>query len=324
MLRQIRDLAAASVKQLLYTSLMSDRYVKRHNFNFIFTFHSVPSKEICCLEAVLRYLARNFKVVGLAELVAQIEDEAPTREGGLAALTFDDGLKNHAQVVYPVLKKLGMPATFYVCPELMDRKRSIWTWEVKSRLDRLSENSRQRFFELAGINGESQEIQEIVRWMKTIPVERREQIEKDICDCTPDFEFTEDERHRFELMSWEELQNLDPSLITIGSHTSTHIDVPQAKPERLDRELAVSKQILESRLNRKIEHFAYPNGSFTLEVLPAVARYYRTALVTQKGAVRRGDNLLALRRIHADPNLARFSWDLAVNTRRGTLARSHR
>lgn len=314
-LRQIRDLAAESVKQLLHTSLVSDAYVRRHNFNFIFTFHSVPTNERCCFEAVLRYLARNFKVVGLGELVAQIQDNAPTREGGLAALTFDDGLKNHAQVVYPILKELGMPASFYVCPELMDRKRSIWTLEVKSRLDRLNENSRQRFFELAGVSGDTQQI---IKWMKTIPVERREQIESEIHDCTPDFQFTEDERHRFELMSWEELQELDPSLITIGSHTATHIDVSQAKPERLDRELRVSKQILELRLNRKVEDFAFPNGSFTLEVLPTVARYYRTALVTQKGAVRRGDNLLTLRRIHADANLARFSWDLAVNTRRGT------
>jgi len=308
-------MAAASVKQILHTSRVSGRYVKRHNSNFIVTFHSVPPKERCRFEAILRYLARNLKVVGLGELVAQIQDEAPTREGGLAALTFDDGLKNHAHVVYPILKELGMPASFYVCPELMDRERSIWTWEVKSRLDRLSEKSRQGFFELAGVTGDTQEI---VKWMKTIPVERREQIEKEIGDCTPDFEFTEEERHRFEPMSWQELQELDPSLITIGSHTSTHIDVPQAKPDRLERELGVSKQILESRLNRKVEHFAYPNGNFTLEVLPTVGRYYRTALTTQKGAVRRGDNLLTLRRIHADPNLARFSWDLAVNARKGT------
>jgi len=260
-------------------------------------------------------LAQNFKVVGLGELVAQIQDEAPTREGGLVAITFDDGLKNHAEVVYPILKELGMPASFYVCPELVDRRRSIWTWEVKFRLDRLSEKSCQRFVELAGVSGGTQAI---VNWMKTIPLGQREQIEKEIWDCTPDFEFTEDERHRFELMSWQQLQELDPALITIGSHTATHVDLPQAEPDRLERELATSKHILESRLNRKVEHLAYPNGNFTLEMLPIVGRYYRTALITRPGVLRTGDNLLTLRRIHAESNLARFSWRLAMSARRAT------
>jgi peptidoglycan/xylan/chitin deacetylase (PgdA/CDA1 family) len=309
-LRQISNLAPKSIKRLLKRACVPGSIAKRLRVNFIVTFHSVPPQESACFEAIVRYLARNFKVVGLAELVAQIQNDSPTREDGLVAITFDDGLKNHAQVAYPILKKMGIPASFYLCPELVGRKCSIWTWEVKSRLDRLSENSRQYFFELAGVRGETQQI---VNWMKTIPVERREQIEMQISDCTPDFEFTEDERNRFELMSWQQVRELDPSLITIGSHTSTHIDLPQAKPGRLEEELATSKEILEARLNRKVEHLAYPNGNFTLEMLPLVARYYRTAMITRQGVVKRGDNLLTLRRIHADLNLAKFSWDLVLN-----------
>ena len=68
--------------------------------------------------------------------------------------------------------------------------------------------------------------------MKTIPVGRREQIEKEIHDCTPGFRFTSSDRVRFELMTWQQIQSLDPNLITIGSHTATHIDLPQADPER--------------------------------------------------------------------------------------------
>jgi peptidoglycan/xylan/chitin deacetylase (PgdA/CDA1 family) len=306
-LRRISNLAPKSIKRLLKRFCVPDSLAKRLRVNFIVTFHSVPSQESDCFEEIIRYLARNFKVVALAELVAQLQNDSPRRENGLVAITFDDGLKNHAQVVYPILKELGMPASFYICPELMDRRRSIWTWEVKSRLDRLSEDGQRPFFELAGVCGETQQI---VNWMKTIPVERREQIEKEISDSTPDFEFTKDERDRFELMSWQQAQELDPSLITIGSHTSTHIDLPQAKAGRLEKELATSKELLEARLNRKVEHLAYPNGNFTLEMLPLVARYYRTAMITQQGVVKRGDNLLTLRRIHADLDLPRFSWDL--------------
>ena len=195
------------------------------------------------------------------------------------ALTFDDGLRNHGDVVYPILKRLGVPATFYVCSDLIGHPGSIWTWETYSRLQRLSEADQQRFFDVAGVSGE---LERIVQWMKTIPVDRREQIEKEIHDCTPNFQFTPSERDRFELMSWQQIENLDANLITIGSHTSTHIDLPQANPERLDRELLRGKEIIESRLNRKVEHFAYPNGNFNELVLPFVKKYYSSAVTTRR------------------------------------------
>jgi peptidoglycan/xylan/chitin deacetylase (PgdA/CDA1 family) len=196
---------------------------------------------------------------------------------------------------------------------MIDHPGSIWTWEVHSRLERLNEAARQRFFDEAGVSGE---LQGIVEWMKTIPVDRREQIEKEIHDCTPDFRFTPSERDRFGLMSWQQIQNLDPNLITIGSHTATHIDLPQADPERLDRELSRGKEILESRLDRRVEHFAYPNGNFNQQVLPFVRKYYSSAVTTRRGVVKPGDNPLLLNRIHAEFDLPRFSWELAVNASR--------
>jgi peptidoglycan/xylan/chitin deacetylase (PgdA/CDA1 family) len=312
-LSRIRELAAASLKQLLYTSQVSVNYVKRHHVNFIVTFHAVSREEASSFEGIVRYLARNFKVVSLGELVVQIEGKAATREDGLVALTFDDGLRNHAEVVYPILKKLGMPAAFYICPKLIDRGCSVWTWEMKSRLDRMEESVRQRFLDLAEATGGTQAV---VNWMKTIPVVRREAIEREIRDNSQGFAFTPDERDRFELMTWQQVKDLDPSLITICSHTATHIDLPQADSARLESELAESKEIIESRLGRKVEFLAYPNGSISPQMLPTVARYYRSAVVTRTGVVKRGDNLLSLKRIHADLDIAKFSWNLTVMARR--------
>jgi len=272
-------------------------------------FHLVPPHESTHFEDTIRFLAENFPIVRLEELVARTQDKTPTQEGGVVALTFDDGLRNHGEVVYSVLKRLGVHATFYICSDLIDHPGSIWTWEIHSRLERLSETVQKRFFDAAGVCGD---LQEIVEWMKTIPVNHREQIEKEIHDCTPSFQFTPLERDRFGLMSWQQIKNLDPNLITIGSHTATHIDLPQADPERLDRELSRGKEILETRLGRKVEHFAYPNGNFDQRVIPFVKKYYSSAVTTRRGVVKTGDNPLLLNRIHAEFDLPSFSWDLAA------------
>ncbi len=62
-------------------------------------------------------------------------------------------------------------------------------------------------------------------------------------------------------MSWSTLKELvkDP-LITIGSHTVTHPDLPTLSSDQQTEELTKSKTDLESHLGTKIDYFAYPEG----------------------------------------------------------------
>ena len=314
-MRRFRSVTAKSVKRLLHITGISAGYAKNAKPNFIIMFHIVRPSERARFASIVKFLVQNFTVVDIDRFVDEIENPARSpREKGLAVISFDDGLRHHAEIVYPILRELHVPAIFYVCPDLIGDARSIWTWEVWARLERLGVDRKQRLFGLAGLTGDSQTM---VDWMKTIPVDRREQIEREIHDCTRHFEYSPDERYCFELMNWELMQKLDPSLITIGSHTATHVDLPQADPERLERELSMSKQILESRLNRKVQHFCYPNGNFSDAIVHIVGRYYRSAVTTRPAVVRPGENLLLIPRIGGDAlDLPGFVWELASGSRR--------
>lgn len=309
----IRALSARLIKRSLYHLGLTAYYAKRRRPNIILTFHLVPSQERELFENTVRFLRAHFRLVSLSELVARSQVDGSTSDTGCIALTFDDGLKHHADIVYPVLKRLGVPGTFYVCAELVGRSGSIWTWELHARLKRLSQADRLRFFTEAGV---SNDIQRLIDWMKTIPVYRREEMESAIRVLTPAFEFTPPERAQFELMTWEQLRGLDPDLITIGSHTATHVDLPQADADRVDRELRHGRDLLQSTLGRPVEHFAYPNGNYSRDVLPSVRMYYRSAVTTRPGIVKAGDDPYLLNRLHAEFDLARLSWNLAANAYR--------
>ena len=56
----------------------------------------------------MRYLRACFDVVPLSSLVPPVK---PPPGRMRIALTFDDGLRNNITVVYPILSKLGLPAT---------------------------------------------------------------------------------------------------------------------------------------------------------------------------------------------------------------------
>ena len=57
-------------------------------------------------------LAAGFRFVTMAELAGRANGGPP--EPGLAAVTFDDGMRNNHTVALPILSEYGIPATVYV------------------------------------------------------------------------------------------------------------------------------------------------------------------------------------------------------------------
>jgi peptidoglycan/xylan/chitin deacetylase (PgdA/CDA1 family) len=113
-------------------------------------------------------------------------------------------------------------------------------------------------------------------------------------------------------MTWDQLIALDRSLITVGAHSQTHIDLPQATDARLESELCDGRRCLEEKLGRPVTHFCYPDGLYDRRSMAAVAHHYESAVTTRRGANRSGDSLLELKRIHVDYDIPRLAWAIAT------------
>jgi len=153
------------------------------------------------------------------------------------------------------------------------------------------------------------EIEPIISWMKTLPLRERESVEVAIRDETCEFTPSPDQRQQYDMMSWRELQSLDPGCITVGSHTVNHPILSTLGPEELEFEMAESRRILEEKLQRPVDQFCYPNGSHNPGVVTAARRHYRVAVTTEPGFVRGGEDLLQLPRLGIVPQPL-LSWRL--------------
>lgn len=258
------------------------------------------------LEALLAWLSRRFRVVPLGELVGKLEGGAAP--DGEVSLTFDDGLRNHASVVYPLLRRFGVPATFFVCPGLLDGGGWLWNQEARERLRVLwpDEPARQALIRRLGAPASS--VDGCVDWLKGRPLAERRRAEEAIREATPSFSPTSAQRAACDLMGWDELRALDPSLVTVGSHSLTHPILPTLDDAELDHEVGESRRRLEQGLGRKAELFCFPNGSHDARVCARVEASYRAAVTTVPGAARQGDPLHRIPRIPVDPPLDRMSW----------------
>jgi peptidoglycan/xylan/chitin deacetylase (PgdA/CDA1 family) len=81
----------------------------------------------------MRYLKREgYRVVSLADFVEwlRLKRQLPKKS---VVLTFDDGYQSFRAYAYPVLKKLGFPATLFVYTDYVGASRNALSWdELKS------------------------------------------------------------------------------------------------------------------------------------------------------------------------------------------------
>jgi peptidoglycan/xylan/chitin deacetylase (PgdA/CDA1 family) len=268
----------------------------------ILLYHGTPRDEAAALERQLRWLKRRFRIVPLRSIVAAAQHGGAV--DGRVALTFDDGLRSNVTVAYPILHRLALPATFFICPGLVDRASWLWTHETRRRLARLEAAARR---ELAAEWNAPPEVERFVEWMKTLELDARRRIEARLRDATPGFAPTPGEREAFDLADWQELRCLDPAIVSIGSHTLTHPILPGAPAAEIETEVRESRRQLERQLERPVEFFAYPNGYHDAATEACVRKHYRAAVTASLGWVRRGADAHRLPRLAAPRGVLRLA-----------------
>jgi peptidoglycan/xylan/chitin deacetylase (PgdA/CDA1 family) len=279
----------------------------RKGDDVIFTYHGTPRQRAAELERQLRYLRRQFRVVPLSALAASAFEQRPAGSVRQVALTFDDGLRNNITVAYPILRRLGVPATFFVCPGLIEEGSWLWTHDVRHRFDYAGGALMQ---ELARELGAPGALEPFIEWMKTLRLSMRKRVQARLREATRGFVPKAADREASDLAGWEELRALDPATVTVGSHTMTHPILPTLSAAEIDVELRDSRRAIEAKLRAPAELFAYPNGSVDATVLASVRRHYRMAVSTHESGVLPGLDMHMLPRLPAPSGVLRLAWRL--------------
>ncbi len=275
--------------KISYYSKMSTLMARQQNCARIVMFHGIEADSAETFAEQLIWLKQNFKVVPLEVMINDLTTCKKSKVTDYIALTFDDGLRNNFSVVYPILCNFKIPATFFVCPNLIGTDKWLWNHEIRCRLQSLPFS--EQAILCAKLQAPSNSIAGVVEWMKTLESQIRHQVENSIQEATLEFQTTLEQHGKFDIMGWDELAVLDPGLITIGSHTMTHSILTSLSNDEVDFELQSSKKILEERLQRSIDFFCYPNGSYNENIYSAVKKVYRAAVTTDSGVLNRTKEL---------------------------------
>lgn len=234
------------------------------------------------LQRHLDWIGRRYEFITLDDLAASME--GVKRFGRpAAAITFDDGYADVYHHAFPVLRRKGIPAAVFAVTSRVGNP-DLQTYDelylllsgVFSRRDEPRRHLAGLFLGLgipvpvlqkvdAGLRDALRATWSLIENLPQATVERI------IEALRSEVEIPASARTELRAMSWEMLREMSLSDITIGSHTRTHARLTRETWKKVLDETRGSREELEHRLGKPVEHFAYPGGAFNAGVVSAVA-----------------------------------------------------
>ena len=99
-------------------------------------------------------------------------------------------------------------------------------------------------------------------------------------------------------MNWEEIKEMKANGFVFGSHTVNHKSLTELSYVELKNELLLSAEEIEQQLGHQELFFAYPTGTYTLNIAKIVESCgYRAAFTIKYGDIDEASNYFALERI---------------------------
>ncbi len=93
-----------------------------------------PAMGASLFEAQVDYLRKRYDVVPARELLTAVKRRRRGRRLPVA-ITFDDDLPSHVRVAMPVLRRLGLPATFFLCGASLNQPFAFWWQRLQIAVD---------------------------------------------------------------------------------------------------------------------------------------------------------------------------------------------
>lgn len=194
---------------------------------FVLTYHK--TEDPVNFERQVKFLKRKFNIIDTS---FQSNSDKPN-----LLITMDDGDISNYTNAFPILKKHGVTAIFFVVTGLLNSEKPFWWDEVVHLLGK--EKGHKKVWELKTWNNQDRELY-LTNLRKT----------------------TEKTSFTYPQLRVEQLREMQNGGMVIANHSHTHPMFDKCSEDELFRELKLSTAAL-NEIGGNPEFFAYPNGNYS-------------------------------------------------------------
>lgn len=178
--------------------------------------------------------------------------------------TLDDGYVDNYEIAYPIFRKYKVPFTIYITTSFPENTAILWWYILEDIIlenDAVELPDGKIFFGKTKKEKEEVflQIRQIVLSLKKSEFEKF--LEELFSKYIPNWRDKNEELCKKLCMNWRQIIELSKDgLCTIGGHTKNHYSLNNLKEKEVVSEIVEANQLIESKIDKKVEHFAYPFG----------------------------------------------------------------
>ncbi len=219
-----------------------------------------PAISTRLFEQTMRHVARNYKVVGLPDLVRHLED-GPAEP--VVAITFDDGYRDNCENAWPILQRYHLPATIFLTTGTIDGDDPIWFEQLACAIKKTSmehldlELDIPRRFLFRTVADRLDANNQIFGILRDLPDDERKRW---LPHILRQLAVKDNGELLGRMLTWSQVRTMNAHGIDFGGHTVTHPFLSRLSRESACWEVSECKRRIETELQCPVESFAYPNG----------------------------------------------------------------
>jgi peptidoglycan/xylan/chitin deacetylase (PgdA/CDA1 family) len=212
-------------------------------------------------DAQLAVLSKDADVVTPEDLLRLPDARRPGRR---VLLTFDDGYRDNYDLAFPLLRRHGLTATFFIATGFLDGAGLAWwdelAWMVRNASGEALASGPWGDVPLALGPDEDATVAAVVEHYKTLDAADVDDYMRRVAEATGAGRCPPGQAGEV-WMTWEMVRELHAAGMSIGGHTVTHPILARIPPAEQSREVGGCRARLREELAIAMDWFAYPVGS---------------------------------------------------------------
>ena len=237
-------------------------------------------------EKEIKWLNKEFEIISVEEFDERYQHNNFT--GREVVLTFDDGFKNALTIVEPMLSSMGLPFTVFISTDHIESGTYFPTTINRmvfyhGGLNKIKIPTIGKEYQITSEEERFSSLMEVAVALKTSPSSKVKRIVEDLKNnfTTDDWDELCAKFPSEQPLTWNEVKELSDRGVTIGGHCKEHISLVDSVPSSIiEKEIIGSRIVIEEKLNKRCNYFAYPSGHVSETAIKCVADNYSMGFTT--------------------------------------------
>lgn len=236
---------------------------------------------------IIELKAKGFEIISLDRLHALLQGNQIVEKK--IVFTLDDGYKDNFDIAYPIFKKHNVPFTIYLTTSMPENEAFLWWYILEDLILNNDEIILSNKLKMNCLT-KKDKIKTFFSIRELIISFEPDNFEYRLKDLFKYYEINWRSKCNKMSMSWQDVEVLSKDeIVTIASHTKNHYALNRLSEADIIKEVLSANTLIESKINKKVEHFSYPFGtkneigSREFKLLKSMG--FKTATTTRNGNI---------------------------------------